>query len=337
MLKVKLFFIKLFRFEFWPWKVFYFPLLPYYLYLSLKNRSLTFPSIVNTSLRNGGFFDENKQEILSKIPDEFLPKSIYIQPNTDFSEILNRINTEGIHFPLIAKPLNDQRGKNVAIVLDETELLKYFLEIAKDFVIQEFIEYPIELAILYSRMPNEPNGLVSSITIKEFLTVIGNGKDDVETILRKNPRAEMIWCDLQKNTKTDWKKILKKDETQVVEKIGNHCRGTVFRNATEIDNTKTATVMDKILKEFEGFYYGRFDLKVKSIADLYEGSNIKVLELNGVNADAAHIFDPNYNLLRAYKDVAWHWKRLSDIAGYNSDLGHAPSSFKALWNRMKTN
>ena len=334
---MKLLFIKIFRFEFWPWKVLYFPLLPYYLYLSLKNRSLTFPSIVNTSLRNGGFFDENKQEILTKIPEDFLPKSIYVQPYTVFFEVLKKIEVKNIGFPLIAKPLNDQRGKDVSILSGETELLQYFQKIGKDFVIQEFITYPIELAILYSRMPNEPKGIVSSITFKEFLTVSGNGKDDIETILRKNPRAEMIWVDLLKNTKTDWKKILIKDETQVIEKIGNHCRGTIFRNATEIDKGKTAEVMDKILKEFEGFNYGRFDLKVKSIADLYEGTNIKVLELNGVNADAAHIFDPNYKLLKAYKDVAWHWKRLSDIAQYNSNLGYVPCSFKSLLNRMKTN
>lgn len=337
MSNVKMLFIRIFRFEFWPWKVFYFPLLPYYLYLSLKNRSLTFPSIVNTSLRNGGFFDENKQEILTKIPQEFLPQSIYVQPNNVFFEILKKIEAKGIDFPLIAKPLNEQRGKNVCIILEETELLLYFQKIGKDFVIQEFITYPIELAVLYSRMPNEPKGVVSSITTKEFLRVIGNGIDDIETILRKNPRAEMIWDDLKKNTKTDWNKVLEIDETQVVEKIGNHCRGTIFRDTTEIDKVKTAEVMDKILKEFEGFYYGRFDLKVKSITDLYEGKNIKVLELNGVNADAAHIFDPNYKLLKAYKDVAWHWKRISDIAGHNSDIGFEPCSFKALLKRMKAN
>jgi hypothetical protein len=288
-------------------------------------------------LRNGGFFDENKKEILTKIPEDFLPKSIYVQLNTDFSEILKKKEAYGIDFPLIAKPLNEQRGKNVSIISEEKELQFYFRKIGKDFVIQEFITYPLELAILFSRMPNEPKGLVSSITKKEFLRVKGNGKDNIETILRKNPRAEMIWDDLQKNTKTDWKKIPNKGEYQVIEKIGNHCRGTVFRNATKIDKTKTAEVMDNILKEFEGFNYGRFDLKVKSIADLYEGKNIKVLELNGVNADAAHIFDPKYKLLKAYKDVAWHWKRLSDIAQYNSNLGYVSCSFKSLWNRMKTN
>jgi hypothetical protein len=332
---VKLFFLKIFKFEFWPWKVFYFPLLPYYLYLSLKNRSLTFPSIVNPSLRNGGFFDENKKEILSKIPSGFLPQSLYVSSSNEFFEILEKIKTLALEYPFIAKPLTDQRGKNVSIISEETELLIYFQNIGKEFVIQEFIDYPIELAVLYSRMPNEPKGLVSSITKKEFLTVIGNGKENIESILRKNPRAEMIWADLQKNVKIDWTKILGKDEVRVIEKIGNHCRGTVFRNATKIDKTKTAEAMDKILKDFEGFNYGRFDLKVKSIADLYEAKNIKVLELNGVNADAAHIFDPNYGLFKAYRDVAWHWKRLSDIAHHNATLGYISCSFKALWKRIK--
>lgn len=202
-MNVKLFLIKILRFEFWPWKVFYFPLLPYYLYLSLKNRSLTFPSIVNPSLRNGGFFDENKQEILSNIPRQYLPSCIYVNRSLDFDEILQKIYVENLQYPLIAKPLSGQRGKNVEIIEEEANLILYYYKIESDFVIQEFIDYPIELAIFYSKMPNEKKGVVSSITKKEFLTVKGNGKDTLEYILKTNLRAVMIWEDLQKNTKTD--------------------------------------------------------------------------------------------------------------------------------------
>ena len=334
---MRLFWIKIFKFEFWPWKIFYAPLLPYYLFLSAKCRSLTFPSVVNTCLQNGGFFEENKKEILTNIPEEYLPKSLYIERDSDYPSINSQMKNRDLAFPVIAKPLDEQRGKNVEIIYNEAELLKYYLKVSKAFVIQEFIQFPIELAILYSRMPDQKQGLVSSVTIKDFLSVIGDGKQTIEKLLKGNFRAVLIWQELLVNAKIDFQRIPAFGETVIVEKIGNHCRGTIFRNASEIDKAKTATAIDKFMTDFDGFNYGRFDIKVNSIEDLYASKNIKVLELNGVNADAAHIFDPKYKLLKAYKDVAWHWKRLSDLAGYNSDLGHVPCSFKALWKRMKTN
>lgn len=331
---MKLLWIKILRFEFWPWKVFYAPLLPYYLYLSAKCRSLTFPSLVNTCLQNGGFFEENKKEILSKIPEEHLPKSLYIERDTNFNYINSRMENLDLAFPVVAKPLDEQRGKNVEIIYSGAELLKYHLKISKAYVIQEYVHFPIELAILYSRMPNESRGIVSSITVKEFLSVIGDGKQSIEKLLRANYRAILIWKELLENTKIDFERIPSFGETVIVEKIGNHCRGTIFKNASEIDKYKTAESIDKIMSDYEGFNYGRFDMKVHSIEDLYAVKNIKILELNGVNADAAHIFDPNYGLIQAFKDIAWHWNRLSKIAIYNQSQGHKPIRFKPLLNKI---
>jgi hypothetical protein len=305
------------------------------LYLSAKNGSLTFPSIVNTGLLNGGFFEENKKEILSNIPQEYVPESIYIEPDTDFTSIYAHMEIKNITYPIIAKPLDEQRGKNVEIIQGEAELLQYYLKISKAFVIQEFVTFPLELAILYSRLPNQNKGTVSSVTSKDFLSVTGDGKKTIEQLLKSNLRAKMIWSEIQKNVKLDFQQILPYGETKVVEKIGNHCRGTIFRNAQEINKEKTAAVIDKIMSDFKGFYYGRFDLKVKSIADLYLGKNIKILELNGVNADAAHIFDPKYSLFQAYKDVAWHWKRLNEIANFNRKLGHQPITLKNVIRKIK--
>ena len=331
---MRLFWIKIFKFEFWPWKVFYAPLLPYYLFLSAKCRSLTFPALVNTCLQNGGFFEENKKEILTKIAAEYLPKSLYIERDTDFTSVNSLMEHRSIEFPVVAKPLDEQRGKNVEIITDEAELLTYYLKVPKAFVIQEFVPFPIELAILYSRLPNERNGVVSSVTIKEFLSVIGDGKQTIEKLLMANYRAVLIWEELLVNSKIDFQRIPSFGETVIVEKIGNHCRGTIFRNASEIDKAKTATAIDKIMADFEGFNYGRFDLKVKSVEDLYAAKNIKILELNGVNADAAHIFDPNYGLIQAMKDVSWHWKRLADIAAFNLSQGYSPIAFKPILNKI---
>jgi hypothetical protein len=327
-------FSKILNFEFWPWKVFYAPLMPYYLFLSAKCRSLTFPSIVNTCLDGGGFFNENKKEILSQIPSEYLPTSIYVQPKQDFTGILEELEEKNIAYPLIAKPLDGQRGKNVELIYTESELLEYFLRLNRPFLIQEFIDYDIELAVFYSRLPGQSLGVVSSITLKEFLSVEGDGKHTVEALVLANTRYKILWNELKSNIKVDLYSIPKNGQKVLLEPIGNHCRGTIFRNAEDINKTKAARTINKIMAQYDGFNYGRFDMKVKTIEDFYEGKNIKILELNGVNADAAHIFDPNYQIIRAYRDVAWHWNRLCQIANENRKLGCSPVPLKNILDKI---
>lgn len=324
MMKLKIWALKVFKFEFWPWQIFYLPLIPYYLFLALKNRDLYFPANVNTSLIAGGFFNENKAEILNKISDEYLPKSILVK--IDRSDI----NILGLEFPLVAKPISGQRGKGVTKVFDKEQLLSYQNKASEDFVVQEFVDYPIELAVFYSRMPGELRGMVSSVTLKEFLTMVGDGQSTIKELVLEKPRTAMLWETLQKNVKVNWEQVLLEGEKMLLEPIGNHCRGTVFLNEKNINKEKLATVCDEILKGFEGFNYGRFDMKVKSIDDLYLGKGIQILELNGVNADAAHIFDPNYSLLQAYIDVAWHWNKLSEISLANIKNGEKIKSTHSL-------
>ncbi len=328
---LRLSWIKLSHFEFWPWKIFYAPLLPYYLFLAIKNRSIAFPSVVNVTLKDGGFFNENKSDILRNISPIYLPKSVEIKREIEIKSL--DISSKDLIFPLVAKPLSGQRGQGVQKILSLQDLYIYHNLINEDYLLQEFIDYPVELAVLYSRLPNENAGIVSSIAQKEFLSVVGDGQSTIEMLLILNFRAQLIWGDLKKNLLINWDEIVPAGVVKIVEPIGNHCRGTLFRNAEHLDFTKIAKVCDDILKDFKGFNYGRFDLKVRSIEDFYIGKNIKVLELNGVNADPAHIFDPNYSLFSALISVIWHWTRLSNIAKKNQKAGYKAIS----WNALKTN
>ncbi len=320
----RVFWVKLTQFEYWNWKVFYFPLLPYYLFLSLKNRSFAFPSVVNTALRNGGFFDENKKEILQNIPPAYLPITYYTSKKDSFETIFNGAIDTGLNFPLIAKPLDGQRGKNVELIHTKSDLKKYWLRMSDEFMIQEFVDYEIELGVFYARKPNNCSGKVSSVTIKEFLSVTGDGISTIEELLNKKERSLMVGNSLFEKIKININTILPKGKTEIIEPIGNHCRGTEFKNANYLDLKKIILVCDEILKDFKGFNYGRFDLKVKTIDDLYKGENIKIIELNGVNADCAHIYDSKYTLLKAYKDICSHWKILSEIAQFNKKMGFSP-------------
>lgn len=92
-------------------------------------------------------------------------------------------------------------------------------------------------------------------------------------------------------------------ENKVLEEIGNHCRGTKFIDATEIISNELVAVFDKITDDLKDFHYGRFDLKVDNLEHLKMGKNIKIFELNGVNSEVAHIYDPKHSIFYAYKTV----------------------------------
>lgn len=330
------FFYKFTRYEYWPWWLFYLPMTPYYLYQVFRTGSLTFPTSVNPAIYGGGFYGEKKTEILKFLPAEYLPVTVFVKKNSTFQDILCLISENGLTFPVIAKPNVGERGTNVEKVSSEQQLRRYAERIQADFLVQEFISHPVELAVLYSRLPSCSQGMVSSITMKEFLTVVGDGVSTVEQLILGEQRAAFQLTALRQRMGNALQAVLPLGESRVLEPIGNHCRGTKFLNANQLITKEINAAFDKISEPFQNFFYGRFDLKVPSTEDFQKGENIIILELNGISSDPGHIYDPDYKLLRAYKDLRWHWKRLADIHLENKKLGYLPLGNRAVWHIIKT-
>jgi hypothetical protein len=334
-MRLPLWVIKIFHYEYWAWWVFYLPMAPYWLYQAIRTRSLTYFTAVNPGIEAGGFYGEKKMEILKNIHPDLLPKTIFVDKEIGFEFIHNSLIINKLQFPIIAKPNVGERGNSVAKLLNLEALKTYHTDTVEDYIIQEFITFDIELGVLFSRLPSEAKGKVSSITMKEFLTVIGDGKSTIEELILNNTRARFQLETLKERLGDGMKEILKNGEKRLLEPIGNHCRGTKFVNVNHLINSRLDDVFTEASKDFEGFFYGRFDMKVSSIEDLYEGKNIKIMELNGVSSDPGHIYDPNYHLWQAYRDLKWHWKRVADISLQNQKLGFKPLPFSEVWQIIK--
>ena len=89
-------------------------------------------------------------------------------------------------------------------------------------------------------------------------------------------------------------------------------------------------VMVKLLNSMPDVYYGRFDMKITSWEDLRAGKGVQVLEFNGASSDPAHIYDPGYSLVRAYRDIFYHWRTMAKIARQNRKAGKKPVSLKKI-------
>ena len=129
--------------------------------------------------------------------------------------------------------------------------------------------------------------------------------------------------------------VIKAGEKRILEPIGNHCRGTKFLDDNHLINSQIDKIFDKIALPIDGFHFGRFDMKVKSIEDLYEGKNIRIMELNGVSSEPGHIYDPKNTLWAAYRDLAHHWKIIADISIQQQRKGIMPVPANVLWGVVK--
>ncbi|MBC8151367.1 MAG: hypothetical protein H7Z72_00490 [Bacteroidetes bacterium] len=317
------FFIRLRSWEYWPFAVVYVPVFVYWLWLSLKARSLFFFSAGNPSIESGGLLGESKIDILDKISDEFKPKTLYIPRSMHIDEAFSRAINTKITFPIIAKPNAGERGWRVEKIEHWEGLVNYIQSSPVDFLVQEYVDYPLELGVFYYRMPGETRGKISSIVQKKFLSITGNGRDCIDTLIRQNDRALLQIDALTAKYGDELDRIPAPGETVVLMPIGNHSRGTTFLNANHLITPELERLFDRISGSIGGFYFGRYDLRCRSVADLYGGRHIRILELNGAGAEPAHIYQPGFSLWAAWGVLLHHWRVLYDISRENHRRGVA--------------
>lgn len=320
-MKWKRFFTKLYKWEFWTFWVFYIPVYYYWAYCWIRTRSMFFFSAANPAMDMGGFIDYPKMEIFKIIPPDLLPNMVFITNEDEKKQAEQMAAAKGIQFPLIAKPDRGERGKGVAKIKNPEQLNAYLAEATDKIILQDFIEHPLEFGIMYYRLPNEESGNITSIVQKEFLTVTGDGNSTVRQLMRKSQRVALYEAHVEGSYPEILEKVPAKGEVALLEPIGNHSRGTIFRNSNHLINDQLIEVFDNMSKRIEGFYFGRYDIKVPTMEDLYAGKNIILMELNGVNSEPAHIYDPDMNIFAAYRDLLKHWQVLYKVSSQNHKNG----------------
>ena len=88
--------------------------------------------------------------------------------------------------------------------------------------------------------------------------------------------------------------VIPEDEFQLAF-AGSHSRGCIFRDGNQFIKALEQK-LDEVLSDFEGFNYGRLDVKFKDINTLMRGEAFDILEINGASSEAAHIWDSDTSL-----------------------------------------
>jgi hypothetical protein len=320
----KTLYIKMTQWEFWPTKLVYFPVFIYYLWLAIKSRSFFFFSMANPRMEMGGLYSTSKYKQLSLLPDHLKPKTLFFKKDTSIDKIIEQTSLSNITYPFIIKPDRAERGIGVKLITHQAELENYSLMIEADFIIQEYVNYPFEAGVFFYRMPYEKKGKIPSIVIKEFLSITGDGESSIQELIMRNDRALLVWENLKRHLGERVNTVLKINEKRILEPIGNHNRGTKFLNGNKLISAELENLFTNISDHLPDFYYGRFDLKAPGLEDFLRGENIKIMEVNGVNAEPAHIYDPSIKLVKGIKTLLIHWYLIYKISEQNRTVGHRP-------------
>jgi hypothetical protein len=301
--------------------------------LGLKYKNLTLFTAVNPAMPDGGFIGESKYKILRALErSSSVPKTILLKPDAldeRAASIESFMRREGLTFPIVLKPDVGQRGSGVTVVRSIEQIRNYLATAPVPLIAQEYVG-GLEFGIFYYRVPGEKAGHVFSITEKRMPAVVGDGTRTLEELILADSRAVCmadVYC--RQNSIPVHTLLANGERVQLVE-LGTHCRGAIFLDGSYAITPALEKITDDIAHTFEGFYFGRFDIRVASVEDLKAGRNLRILELNGVTSEATNIYDPETSLLEAYKILFRQWRIAFDIGDRNRARGARPTSLRQL-------
>ncbi|MBW3697431.1 ATP-grasp domain-containing protein [Vibrio sp. T187] len=327
-------------YEFLPSWFFYTPVVIQSLAQGLRYGNWKLPLIANPSIKLSGMVGESKHDILSlagKRSLEWISPFVTITKSdvgisSQTAQALESMHSAKISFPVVAKPDLGCRGAGVKLVKSQEQLTSYiagFPEGAR-FLIQEKAPYQAEAGVFYVRYPGKKRGKIISITLKYAPSVVGDGVSTLQQLIEQCPRAgQLSHLYLPRHQdKLDWVPDLG-TEFQLAF-AGSHSRGSIFRNGNQYISDALAQRLDEIFDDFEGFHYGRLDIKFKDIHSLMAGEAFTILEINGASSEAAHIWDRRTPLKEIFSTLLSQYRILFDIGAKQQQRGHKTPAFKEL-------
>lgn len=225
------------------------------------------------------------------------------------------------------KPDIGERGRGVAIVRDRAEIETYLDEYAGPLLAQMFIDGD-EFGIFYVRNPETEVAEVISLARKSPRQVIGNGSDPLERLILDDPIclpvAELL---LERNADQLHRTPAKGEQVRVTQ-LGTHSLGCRFLIGEDLRTKALEEAVDSLSQEV-GLDFGRFDVISPNRGELQKGF-FRVVEFNGLTAEAAHAYDPKYGLFAGLSILSDQWKRAFEVGAAHRSAGRSPLSWRQL-------
>ena len=216
-----------------------------------------------------------------------------------------------------------------------SQLEQYHNKMPSEYIIQEWVTYPLEVSVFYYRFPNQQQGNITGFIKKEFLQVKGDGRSTLWELIQHYDRVQFRLEEMKAKHADKLNDIIPEGEIYILSHALNLSRGGKLVSLEHEKDERLLKVFDDLSHYTKHFYYGRYDIKCASIEDLKEGKNFSILEYNGSGAEPHHAYGNGNSLWQAHKIFLHHWKILYRVSKYNHEHGIHYWDFKRGWKFLK--
>lgn len=277
------------RWEFWPPWLAYIPVVLYIFWLCLRHRTLTAFLAANPGMPYGGFCGESKVQILRRlsvsgsVPDfELISASLPVERRIE----------RALAF-LARRPEPPPQPMDLPYILGD---------------------YPV---VLKPDVGQRGSGVAIIESEAELRAYLAAARRD--TIIQRfvgGPEFGVFYCRLPGDS-FGW--IFSITEKRMASRtaLGSHCRGARFFDGGQLWTPELESEIERIARCHEGFYFGRFDIRARSVEEFRRGKGLAVIELNGVTSEATHIYDPKVSVWAAYLALFRQWRLAFEIGRMN--------------------
>ena len=330
-------------FERLPAWVFYAPVALLWLMLSLRYRSFTLPTAANPSFECGGFVGESKNQAMLQVAPQamqwFAPHVLIARSaaahssELDVQAALRALATAGLDFPIVAKPDRGHHGYGVCPIYNAVDLLAYVdaFPHGESIVLQKLVALANEAGVFYVRRPGERTGQIFSLNLSEPVQVVGDGVATLRELITSSPliaRCRSFHLAAQ-SARLDW--IPRAHEAVALAFARSLRLGATLTDGRQFVTPSMLARFDQIADGIKDFHFGRFDVRFHRLDEFQRGENFQIVEVNGVGAEANHIWDPHSRLRDAYKTLFAQYRLAFKIGDMNRSRGYRPIGVRALW------
>lgn len=325
---------RLVRWEFWPVWAVYPPVFFWWVVEAIRHGGWTLWTNCNPGMLASGMAMESKGDILDRFEEPEgkvkIARYLRLKSGADVSALTRWMDEQELGFPIVLKPDLGLRGQGVEIVHDVAAAVRWLAECEDDIVAQEMIG-GIEFGVHWAKFPGSEQGEIRSLCGKLMQSVEGDGTSTLEDLILADDRAVMMARYYFSKYVRQLQMVVPQGELFTLAPIGTHARGAVFTDERKLVTPELLAAFDELGARYEGFYFGRYDVKVPSVEDFQAGKNISILELNGVTGEPAHIYEPGYPWWKGMRDLCLHFSRATEIGAVHRAKGIEPPTLGKLW------
>jgi len=355
--RIKATLARIVRREYWPAWLFYLPLLPRLLRLSVRHRGALVFTCCNPGIEaGGGVIGESKHKILAALGGagaRVLPAVLVERgpsPERRAAAALEalRRRPELGGLPVILKPDSGFRGYSLRLARSERDVREYFESMPRDVIVQKYHPGPHECGVFWARRPERDGqdslpgaagggrvGFIFSITRKTFPFVTGDGGRTLEELILADARFRCQAPVFFERFRHDRSRVLGPGEAVRLAVAGNHCQGTRFADGSDLITPALEDAIDAIARDFRSpagaaLDFGRFDLRYESDEALRRGEGFGIVELNGTLAESTNLYDPDRSLRWAYSVLFRQWDLAYELGAQRRREGAEPLTWREL-------